>query len=94
MTSPMVVYRTVLSEKSPVFTQVPKSLGVKGNEHILKSKIYLITCKLAQKTDPKGEKQQYSLDSVNKRRLVLFTFSLGSEYCSFRGKHVLFHRQN
>ena len=94
MTSPMVVYRTVLSDKSPVFTQVQKSLRVKGNEHILKSKMYLITCRLPQKTDPKGEKQQYSLDSVNKRRLVLFTFSLGSEYCSFRGKHVLFHRQN
>ena len=50
-----------------------KSLQVKRNEHISKSEIYLITCKLSQKTDPKGEKQQYSLDSVNERRLLLFT---------------------
>ena len=71
-----------------------KSLQEKRNEHILKSQIYLITCKLSQKTDPKGEKQQYSLDSVNERRLLLFTFSLASEYCSFRGKHVLFHGKN
>lgn len=68
-----------------------KPLQVKRNEHMLKSEIYFITCKLSQKTDPKREKQQYSLDSVNKRRLLLFTFSLGSEYCSFRGKHVPFH---
>ena len=93
MTSTMVVYRTVLIEKSPFFTQVPEVFTSKTNEHILKSKIYLITYKLSQKTDPKGEKQQYSLDSVNERRLILFTFSLGSEYCSFRGKHVLFHRK-
>ena len=29
-----------------------KSLQVQRNEHILKSEIYLITCKLSQKTDP------------------------------------------
>ena len=92
MTSPMVVYRTVLSEKSPVFTQVPKVFRSKRQRTYIKEQN--ISYYLAQKTDPKGEKQQYSLDSVNKRRLVLFTFSLGSEYCSFRGKHVLFHRQN
>ena len=51
----------------------------------LKEQIYFITCKFSQKTDPKGEKQQYSLDSVNEGRLLLFTFSLGSEYCSFKG---------
>ena len=90
----MVVYRTVLSDKSPFFTQVPKALQVKRNEHILKSEKYFITCKLSQKTDPKGGKQQYSLNSVNERRLLLFTISLGSEYCSFRGKHVLFHAKN
>ena len=72
MTSAMVVYRTVLIEKSPFLQE-------KRNEHILKSEIYHITRKLSQKTDPKGEKQQYSLDSVNERRLLLFTFSLGSE---------------
>lgn len=94
MTSAMVVYRTVLIEKSPFFTQVPEAFTSKRNEHILKSEIYLITCKLSQKTDPKREKQQYSLDSVNKRRLLLFTFSLGSEYYSFRGKHVLFQGKN
>ena len=66
-----------------------KSLRVKRNEHILESEIYLITCKLSQKTDPKREKQQYSLDSVNERRLLLFTFSLGSEYCSFRDKRTI-----
>ena len=71
-----------------------KSLQVQRNEHMLKSEIYLTTCKLSQKTDPKGEKQQYSLDSANERTLLVFTFSLGSEYCSFRGKHVLFHGKN
>ena len=70
-----------------------KSFQVKRNEHVLKCEIYLITCKLSQKTDPKGEKQRYSLNSVNERRLLLFTFFLGSECCSFRGKHVLFHRK-
>jgi len=80
----MVVYRTVLSDKSPFFLRkFQKSLQVKRNQHILKSEIYLITCKLSQKTDPKGEKQQYSLDSVNERRILLFTFPFGSEYCSF-----------
>ena len=90
----MVVDRTVLIEKSLFLRKFQKYFQVKRNEHILKSEINLITCKLSQKTDPKGEKQQYSLDSVNERRLLLFTFSLGSEYCSFRGKHVLFHGKN
>lgn len=89
MTSAVVAYRTVLSEKSPFLSKFQKSLQVQRNEHILKSEIYLITCKLTQKTDPKGEKQQYSLDSVNERRLLLFTFSLGSEYCSFRDKRTI-----
>ena len=89
MTSAVVAYRTVLSEKSPFLRKFQKSLEVQRNEHILKSEIYLITCKLTQKTDPKGEKQQYSLDSVNERRLLLFTFSLGSEYCSFRDKRTI-----
>lgn len=89
MTSAVVAYRTVLSEKSPFLRKFQKSLQVQRNEHILKSEIYLITCKLTQKTDPKGEKQQYSLDSVNERRLLLFTFSLGSEYCSFRDKRTI-----
>ena len=89
MTSAVVAYRTVLSEKSPFLRKFQKSLQVQRNEHILKSAIYLITCKLTQKTDPKGEKQQYSLDSVNERRLLLFTFSLGSEYCSFRDKRTI-----
>ena len=83
MTSAIVVYRTVLIEKSPFLRKFQKSFQVKRNEHILKSEIYLITCKLSQKTDPKGEKQRYSLNSVNERRLLLFTFSLGSECCSF-----------
>ena len=71
------------------FTPVPKVFTSTTHEHILKSEIYLITCKLTQKTDPKGEKQQYSLDSVNERRLLLSTFSLGSEYCSFRDKRTI-----
>ena len=91
MTSAVVVYRTVLSEKSPFLRNFQKSLQLQRNKHILKSEIYLITCKLSQKTEAKAEKQQYSLDSVNERRLLLFTFSLGSEYCSFRDKHALFH---
>ena len=90
----MVIYRTALIEKSLFLRKFQKYFQVKRNEHILKSEIYLITCKLSQKTDPKGEKQQYSLDSVNERRLLLFTFSLGSECCSFRDRHVLFHRKN
>ena len=61
MTSAMVVYRTVLIEKSPFLRKFQKSLQVKRNEHILKSEIYLITCKLSQKTKPKWDKQQYSL---------------------------------
>ena len=89
MTSAVVAYRTVLSEKSPFLRKFQKSLQVQRNEHILKSEIYLITCKLIQKTDPKGEKQQYSLDSVNERRLLPFTFSLESEYCSFRDKRTI-----
>ena len=89
MTSAVVAYRTVPSEKPPFLRKFQKSLQVQRNEHILKSEIYLITCKLTQKTDPKGEKQQYSLDSVNERRLLLFTFSLGSEYCSFRDKRTI-----